>query len=683
MKQFKLRHKNRIHNKNFGCGIVLILFWAYQSISLIVKGIFTFFPFNIVLGLLLFIPLVIYLWLSFRKGNKIKKFLKDANDFENNDDWLPIRFKIDMQTIKALDDIREKGFDTVLKGIGNDTLTANIEKDLEFLHEQKRQAELKLKEWNAIPTPSDDEFFNNKKRMQLSGRTAIYSNEERVQIQQDFFVILKDHDDAIAFGNKSLQKIIKKSGDLRRRIDDFSKIDGLNVFDGFYLGQDDQEQLYFFEKHTHILTVAQSGAGKNTSLIMPNLLMDNFDGTKVILDLKGENAAVCSHWKEKEGKGKSLLLNPWHIFDMPTMTYNPFCSLHPFEDDFYNDCTAFADVIIPIKKGQSDTGEHFDELARDFIASFLMYLTIKNYPETPNPVTLYDQIIRATASVKELGFIITDMEGIPHPDENIKRILELSAVTFQGLISTGENNELRGVKTTISRALKPFKSKQLSNAVRSDKENSKALLNTLFHSRENNDLYISFPQSEMNEAKLWLRLVLGSFIRDNTKNKPTKPVLFVLDEFPQLGTFNLVLEGIPYLRSYNIQFWIICQSLDQLTTHYGKEGSQTIIQNCTVSQFFNVKDDTAKYVSEKLDKFSKIVENYNTHEYKSNFERLRKTRAEVEQELGTFTFIGQNEGFLLQRIPYYELDTVKNKAAPNPLFHTMEKYKAYISKNDK
>jgi len=663
-------------NKSMGCAILFAFAVFVEGTRQLLSGE----PLLMVFGLIMLIGIGYLIRKSYRNGIKFKKFFKDCDNFEKNDDWLPKRFAIGMTATRTLNKVETFGLEKVSDEIGAENLITGLEKDLEYLHSNKRKAEVKRKEWQAVPIATDDEFNDIQKRMKLTGRKAIYSKDKRADIDGGFIKQIDLHDDAIAQANKYLKQAMDKGGEIKTSISNISKIEGLSQSDGLYLGQDDKNIPYFYEKDAHILTVAQSGAGKNTSLIMPNLLMDNFDGTKIILDLKGENAAVCSHWKEKEGKGKSLLLNPWHIFDMPTMTYNPFCSLHPFEDDFYSDCTAFADVIIPVKENQSDTGEHFDELARDFIASFLMYLTIKNYPETPNPANLYDQIIRATASVKELGFIITDMEGIPHPDENIKRILELSAVTFQGLISTGENNELRGVKTTISRALKPFKSKQLSNAVQSDKENSKALLNTLFHSRENNDLYISFPQSEIQEAKLWLRLVLASFIRDNTKNRPSKPVLFVLDEFPQLGRFNIVKKGVAFLRAYNIQFWIICQNLDQLTTNYGKDGRQEIVQNCTVSQFFNVKDDTAKYVSEKLDKFSRMVENYNTHEYKSNFERLRKTRAEVEQEKDTFTFIGQNEALLLQRIPYYELSSIKDKAAPNPLHHDIEAYQQYISK---
>ena len=53
----------------------------------------------------------------------------------------------------------------------------------------------------------------------------------------------------------------------------------------------------------------------------------------------------------------------------------------------------------------------------------------------------------------------------------------------------------------------------------------------------------------------------------------------------------------------------------------------------------------------------------------------------MEQEKDTFTFIGQREAILLQRIPYYKMDIIKDKAAPNPLHYDIETYQEYISEN--
>jgi len=436
-----------------------------------------------------------------------------------------------------------------------------------------------------------------------------------------------------------------------------------------YTKEDNDVEAHYFNEDAHILTIAQSGAGKNTSVIMPNLLSDRFNGAKIILDLKGENSAVCSFWREQEAKGKTFRLNPWHIFDIPTIKYNPFCVLDAFGDDFYDECVAFSEAIIPSKKNQSDTGEHFDDLARDFISSLLSYLTIRDYPNVPNPANLYDELMEATSSIEKLKYIISDMESIPHPDPDIIRVLKLSAFTFKGLISTGENNELRGVKTTISRALSSFKSKRLYHTVHSEKEESLNLLESLFQKGQSNDLFISFPQSEIKRAEVWLRLVLTSFIRDNINRPPKNSVLFVLDEFPQLGTFNLIKDNSAFLRGYHVRFWFIGQNIGQFKTNYGEEGMQTIFENCTLKQFFNVSDKTAEYVSKKLGKVSYSDKDLKTMVFKSKLTEYVMTSSEVEQSSDTFIFNGNERCFLARNIPYYNNPENEKRALPNPLFH--------------
>lgn len=436
-----------------------------------------------------------------------------------------------------------------------------------------------------------------------------------------------------------------------------------------YTKENNNIEAHYFNEDAHILTIAQSGAGKNTSVIMPNLLSNRFDGTKIILDLKGENSAVCSFWREQEAKGKTFRLNPWHIFDIPTIKYNPFCMLDAYGEDLYDECMAFSEAIIPTRKSQSDTGEHFDGLARDFIASFLTYLTVRDYPNAPNPASLYDELTESTASIAKLEYIITDMESIPHPDPDIKRVLKLSSFIIKGLISTGENNELRGVKTTISRALSSFKSKRLYHAVQSTKEESLNLVESLFQKSENNDLFISFPQSEIRKAEVWLRLILTSFIRDNINRPPKNPVLFILDEFPQLGTFNLIKDNSAFLRGYHVRFWFIGQNIGQFRINYGEEGMQTIFENCTLKQFFNVSDKTAEYVSKKLGKVSYVDKDLKTMVFKSKLTEEVMTPTEVEQCVDTFIFNGNNRCFLAKNLPYYKNPETERRALSNPLFH--------------
>lgn len=392
---------------------------------------------------------------------------------------------------------------------------------------------------------------------------------------------------------------------------------------------DNMHRVRKYDKDAHILTVAQSGAGKNTAIVMPNLLSNTFKGTKIILDLKGENAAVCSYWKEKERLGKSYRLNPWEIFGMDTIKLNPFCLLDPYSDRLYDDCIAFAEAIIPEKPNQSDTGNHFDELARDFISSFLMFLTIENIP---NPASFCDEIVLQTQSVAIFSNFCDKMLHTIHPNSYTKRALYLSAMILKGTTGAGDNGEFRGVKTTISRAHKAFRSKIMAQTVEASKEESADLIKALFdNSNDNNDLYISFPQSEMKIARVWLRLVLTAFIRDNIKNPPKHPVLFLLDEFPQLGTFNLIKDNAAFLRGYHVRFWFIAQNMAQFENNYGKEGLQTIFENCSAKQFFNVTDATAQYVFQKMGKKTVVIKDLGTNEYKSTYVEDVMSQTEVEQ----------------------------------------------------
>lgn len=456
---------------------------------------------------------------------------------------------------------------------------------------------------------------------------------------------------------------------------------------GIFLGYNQQKKSQWFDEDAHILTIAQSGAGKNTSIIMPNLLSSGFKGSKIILDLKGENAAVCSYWKEKENQGQSFRLNPWGIFDMDLIRFNPFCSLNYYSSTLYEDCSAFAEAIIPEKANQGDTGEHFDEMARDFITSFLMYLVVLNQPEEGKPikevtpVDLYDELIIKTSDIDQIKALAKDMGELLHPDPYIKRALQLSSITLKGLTGGGDNGELRGVKTTLSRALKSFKSKYLAQSVTISNKKSQSIINQLFHvANSNDDLYISFPQSEMKTSRVWLRLILTAFIRDNIKNPPKNPILFVLDEFPQLGAFNLIKDNAAFLRGYGVRFWFIGQNIGQFKANYGESGMQTIFENCTIRQFFNVSDETARYVSKKLGQSNTIIKNYDTMEYKSTYSRDVMTQTEVEQFRGIINFITGDKPFKTNKKPYYEIPLAHKRALPNPLFYGLPTFNEAIVK---
>ena len=159
------------------------------------------------------------------------------------------------------------------------------------------------------------------------------------------------------------------------------------------------------------------------------------------------------------------------------------------------------------------------------------------------------------------------------------------------------------------------------------------------------------------------------------RNLPKKKVLFLLDEFPQLGNFQPILDDAAYLRGYGVRFWFIAQNIGQFKLHYGEQGMEIIMENCKVKQFFNIEDATAKYVSEKLGKDSFMIKDLGTRQYRSTYTEDIMSRTEVEQFKMVVNFITGQKPKLLSKKSYYEIPEISTRALPNPLFYGLDKWR--------
>lgn len=62
----------------------------------------------------------------------------------------------------------------------------------------------------------------------------------------------------------------------------------------------------------HVLVVARSGAGKGTGVILPTLLL--YRSSVVVIDPKGENAAIAARYRRDQLGQSVYILNPWGEF---------------------------------------------------------------------------------------------------------------------------------------------------------------------------------------------------------------------------------------------------------------------------------------------------------------------------------------------------------------------------------
>ena len=84
------------------------------------------------------------------------------------------------------------------------------------------------------------------------------------------------------------------------------------------------------------------------------------------------------------------------------------------------------------------------------------------------------------------------------------------------------------------------------------------------------------------------------------------PVLFLLDEFPQLGRMTALSDAISTIRSYGGRMMIVAQSLSNLRGTYGHDGAQNFLANCRLQLFMAPADsETPDYVSKAIGNFTR------------------------------------------------------------------------------
>lgn len=118
-------------------------------------------------------------------------------------------------------------------------------------------------------------------------------------------------------------------------------------------------------------------------------------------------------------------------------------------------------------------------------------------------------------------------------------------------------------------------------------------------------IYMVMPPNRLASSRAFVRAFFGQSINAvmASAQKPAFRVLFLLDEFPQLGRMEVVEEKLPLIRGYGGAFWLVAQNLDQLKETYPRW--QNFIANCGAKQFFGTADvETARYVSDSLGKFT-------------------------------------------------------------------------------
>lgn len=420
---------------------------------------------------------------------------------------------------------------------------------------------------------------------------------------------------------------------------------------GFFIGEN-----FVYSKQGHMLTTAGTRGGKGVNIILPNLLgLGGFKGSWVVVDPKGENAAVSARIQREKGQ-KVILLNPWNLLDMGSDQYNPLDLLDPNSPNVIDDVQLIAETIVPTtSKGDVD---HFNARARTIISGLILHLiTSDNHGYEKSLATIWEWL---REPVEKWHDLLAEMKG--NTSKNGGDICEKTADEILALMENGAR-EYASVMSTAQKWTDYLK----SPALRASLSNSSFDAEELTSGKVT--LYVIIPADRLKTHYQWLRLVVSALMRTVIR-KPDQRVCFLLDEFYALGYLSEIEVALGAYAGYGVTVWAILQNLVQLRDMY--EGNwENFISSCAVRHFFNLNDNTT------LDYVSKLFGQKSIPTYQQTPTGMQVSGATARPLITTdelrrasanniFTLIDQLPVSIFPKVPYYQIFNEGTDYDPNP-----------------
>ena len=336
-----------------------------------------------------------------------------------------------------------------------------------------------------------------------------------------------------------------------------------------------------FRFNGHVVTVAPTGSGKGIGAVIPNLL--DYPGSALVLDVKGENAAVTACARQEMGQSVHVV-DPFSVNGNEGSGFNVLDLVNVNTPDCVSDSAILADALV-IKDDKGGDSTHFNESAKNLLQGLILHVAGLDQPEKRN-----------------LG--------------ELRRLLTCSEDDFIVLLATmAESEAAYGIPARAANTLLGMADKERGSVLSTARRNTAflddpriaaALSRSDFDLSEIKDkamtVYLVMPANRIGPNARFLRLFISSVITSVTSSKaqPAHRVAFLLDEFGQLGYMQQIEDAVSLMRGYGLAFWVFIQDLSQLKGVYPKW--QTFLANSAKS-FFGTDDyDTAKYISDSLGK---------------------------------------------------------------------------------
>lgn len=335
-------------------------------------------------------------------------------------------------------------------------------------------------------------------------------------------------------------------------------------------------QLIRLPTHTHVLTVAPTGAGKGVSYVVPALL--TYRGSVIIFDPNGELYKLTSARRRAMGQ-KVRRLDFFGVCGPGGDTLNVLDLVQPDSPLLVDDARAMAEVFVARTGDEKDP--HWNDSAVAVLTAILS-LILTSFPAKE----------RNLGSLRE---VVTDPELFAGA---IARLCEAGGLLRRlgNQLKHYQGDELMSVLSTTDRHTTFIDSRAVEAGLKTSSFDVRGLL------RGDTTVYLILPADQIQAQSRLLRLVVSSLIRliGREGAKGGRETLVLLDEAAQLGNLEALEQALCLLRHAGLRLWLFYQSVEQAKQAF--KGKESIIFDNTDTQiYFGVNSlETAQKVSAML-----------------------------------------------------------------------------------
>ena len=284
----------------------------------------------------------------------------------------------------------------------------------------------------------------------------------------------------------------------------------------------------------------------------------------IVIDPKGELAAITE--KRRAGFGKTIVLNPFGVLvetrpRLLSVGCNPLLQLERGED-FAGDAMCVADAIVERSTGGGNS-EFFDRSAKNLVQALVMWERIANGDE---------------ATLRNIPLLLSRGDFL----KTLRKMAKCDDYTVQNTASRllqrlkDKGSQATSIQDVIETMLSHFAFVR-DDRIAADMMAGGAVDFAALH-REVTTIYLILPPRELSDHAIWLRLFINLALRKLYKATPSEegppalpPVLFMLDEFGNVGRLQEIIKALGMAAYARIQLMFFLQNLGQLSHAYKDE----------------------------------------------------------------------------------------------------------------